>query len=280
MNVKHLRKQLMAAIAMVVVAGVALSSATYAWFVSNNSVKATTTSIAAQSNSAYLLIANKDAGATTHNSASIAVNKSEADTISLYPAQWKNNFAADKTTTGDKVYQFESAYASATGKPDEKENTRFAVGDPAAAVTAKYAYLNTFHVGTGNYDGSFTNLKVKSVTVNKTDSVPTGADVKNLTTALRVLVVCGNEWTVFSGTGIESGSHTSGETPAADGIIRTGAFGKSATGDGSVAGDVQVDVYVYYDGADDSVYSDNLDKININGVSATVEFEATPAEFK
>ena len=33
MNVKHLRKHLMAAIAMVVVAGVALSSATYAWFV-------------------------------------------------------------------------------------------------------------------------------------------------------------------------------------------------------------------------------------------------------
>lgn len=280
MNVKHLRKQLMAAIAMVVVAGVALSSATYAWFVSNNSVTATTTSIAAQSNSAYLLIANAAAGATTAESASIAVNKSEDNTIALYPAQWQNNFAADKTTTGDKVYQFESAYASATGEPDEKDNTRFAVGDPAAAVTAKYAYLNTFHIGTGNYDGSFTNLKVKSVTVNKTDSVPTGADVKNLTTALRVLVVCGNEWTVFSGTGIESGSHTSGETPKADGIIRTGAFGKSATGDGSVAGDVQVNVYVYYDGADASVYSDNLDKISIDGVSATVEFEATPAEFK
>ena len=265
---------------MVVVAAVALSAATFAWFVSNNSVTATTTQISAQSNSAYLLIANKTAGATTHESASIAVNKSETDTIALYPAQWKNNFAADKTTTGDKIYQFETAYASATNAPDEKDNTRFAVGDPAVAVTAGYTYLNTFFIGTGNYDGSFTNLKVKNVTVNKTDSVPTGADVKNLTTALRVLVVCGNEWTVFSGTGIESGSHTSGETPAADGIIRTGAFGKSATGDGSVAGDVQVDVYVYYDGADGSVYSDNLDKININGVSATVEFEATPAEFK
>ena len=38
-------------VAMVVVAAVALSSATYAGVVSNNSVKATTTSIAAQSNS-------------------------------------------------------------------------------------------------------------------------------------------------------------------------------------------------------------------------------------
>ena len=110
MNVKTLKKQLMAAIAMVLVAAIALGSSTYAWFVSNNSVKATTTSIAAQSNSAYLLIANKAAGATTADSASIAVNKSEDNTIALYPAQWKNTFDANKTTTGDKVYQFESAY--------------------------------------------------------------------------------------------------------------------------------------------------------------------------
>lgn len=66
MNVKHLRKQLMAAIAMVVVAGVALSSATYAWFVRNNQATATTTQISAQSNAAYLLI---EAGSkTTTNS--------------------------------------------------------------------------------------------------------------------------------------------------------------------------------------------------------------------
>ena len=41
MTVKALRKQLMAAIAMVVVSAVALSSSTYAWFASNNKVSAT-----------------------------------------------------------------------------------------------------------------------------------------------------------------------------------------------------------------------------------------------
>ena len=51
-SVKTLKKQLGAAIAMVLVAAVALGSSTYAWFVSNNSVKATTTNISAQSNSA------------------------------------------------------------------------------------------------------------------------------------------------------------------------------------------------------------------------------------
>lgn len=47
MNEKSLKKQLVAAIAMVVVAAVALSSATYAWFVSNTQVKAKTATVSA-----------------------------------------------------------------------------------------------------------------------------------------------------------------------------------------------------------------------------------------
>ena len=41
-SVNSLKRQMTAAIAMVLVAGIALASATYAWFVSNNTVKATT----------------------------------------------------------------------------------------------------------------------------------------------------------------------------------------------------------------------------------------------
>jgi hypothetical protein len=52
-SVKALKKQMAAAIAMVCVAAVALGSSTYAWFVSNNTVKGTTTNISAQSNAAF-----------------------------------------------------------------------------------------------------------------------------------------------------------------------------------------------------------------------------------
>ena len=48
-SVKSLQKQLIAAVAMVLVAMIALGSSTYAWFVSNNQVTATTSSISAQS---------------------------------------------------------------------------------------------------------------------------------------------------------------------------------------------------------------------------------------
>ena len=57
-SVKTLKKQLGAAIAMVCVAAVALGSSTYAWFVSNNTVKGTTTNISAQSNAPFLKIDN------------------------------------------------------------------------------------------------------------------------------------------------------------------------------------------------------------------------------
>ena len=50
---------------MVCVAAVALGSSTYAWFVSNNTVKGTTTNISAQSNAAFMVI---DKTVTSENS--------------------------------------------------------------------------------------------------------------------------------------------------------------------------------------------------------------------
>ena len=63
-SVKALKKQLGAAVAMVCVAAVALGSSTYAWFVSNNTVDATVSSISAQSNAAFLTINNTNAKGT------------------------------------------------------------------------------------------------------------------------------------------------------------------------------------------------------------------------
>lgn len=57
---------------MVCVAAVALGSSTYAWFVSNNKVEATTTNISAQSNSAYLVIDTKKTTTTSTGSATAA----------------------------------------------------------------------------------------------------------------------------------------------------------------------------------------------------------------
>ena len=260
MDTKALKKQMVAAIAMVLVAAVALGSATFAWFVSNNKVTATTTNISAQSNSAYLVIDNKAAGATTTTSTgSTTASETFTPDTKLYPAQWKNTFnsTGGKAGATDGVWQFESAYASDKTKPDEKQDTRFAVGTPQQAVDKDYTLANTFYIGTGTYDGTFTNLKVTGVEVNNTSD-------SQLDSAMRVLVVCGDEWAVWSKDGKENSSNT-------EGIIKADGITKNS--------DATVMVYVYYDGSDSKVFTTNLENIAKN-CGVTVTFEATPTEFK
>lgn len=257
MDTKALKKQMGAAIAMVLVAAVALGSATFAWFVSNNKVTAETSKIAAQSNSAYLVIDNSK---TTKDSTSAVIsNEPRAD---LYPAKI--------VKTGTNA-EWRSAYASNATASTMKPGSEFKIADGTAAkaVKAKYAVENTFYVGTGTYDGQFTNLHITGVAVSNAATEQN----KNLGNALRVLVVCGEKWEVWSKDGIQlsssNDSKTASDLLAADQVIESG---KDAT----------VQVYLYYDGDDANVYSNNLENIKTkagdNGV--TITFEATPKEYK
>ena len=259
MDTKALKKQMGAAIAMVLVAAVALGSATFAWFVSNNKVEAKTSNIAAQSNSAYLVIDTQTTSTNSTSAVTSAVDKKE-----LYPAK------TEKGQDGKAVWK--SAYASSAEASTMKAGTEFTIGDGTAAkaVDAKYAVENTFFVGTGSYDGEFTNLHIKEVKV----TTPASTTNKNLGNALRVLVVYGEKWEVWSGDGIKLSSSVDnptagGDLLAADEVIKSGH-------------DAEVKVYLYYDGDDDNVYSDNLANIKTtagdNGV--TITFEATPTEYK
>lgn len=261
MDTKALKKQMGAAIAMVLVAAVALGSATFAWFVSNNTVKATTSNIAAQSNSAYLVIAE---GTTTKDStSSVTSTVKRAD---LYPAKIVKNVTNA---------EWKSAYASSADKSDVKGGTEFTIDDGTAAkaVKAGYAVENTFHVGTGSYDGEFTNLHITGVAVTNAATEQN----KNLGNALRVLVVCGEKWEVWSGAGIKLSSSVDNPDPKSEGsdLLAAGDVIKSGK-------DAEVKVYLYYDGDDANVYSNNLENIKTkagdNGV--TITFEATPKEYK
>ena len=312
MSTKALKQQLIAAIAMVLVAAVALGSSTYAWFVSNNQVTATTTNISAQSNSAYLVI---DTQTTSTTSTSAATAKERPATTKLYPAQVVGKLS-------DNTAKFESAYASAAGAATEKADTRFAIkhtgetdGSAAAAVAESYAIKNTFYVGTGTYDGSFTDLKVTAVSVSSKNTdlytvaagtetgyaneettyaylkgtTPASADdfitkaqydavattASELVDAMRVLVVCGNNWVVYKNgatatDAIVTQYNNMGTMTAITGY-KTDEVLAATVEKGT---DAQVDVYVFYDGADTNVFSDNLADLKDCGV--TITFEATP----
>ena len=61
-NIKKMKMQLLATAASVMVTAFALTSATYAWYVTNNRVEATTTNISATANGFILQIATADQG--------------------------------------------------------------------------------------------------------------------------------------------------------------------------------------------------------------------------
>lgn len=262
MSVKTLRKQLFAAIAMVLVAAIALGSSTYAWFVSNNTVTATTTNISAQSNSAFLLIDKQQT--TTASKTEYSYQTDPVTEQALYPAQ----------VTVNGVWQ--SAYASKTNESTEKTDTRFTIksdgkteGSAEAAVAEHYAITHKFYIGTGTYDGEFTNLVVSNMTL----SAPT-ADIAN---AMRVLVKCGGNWQVWKYDSAQSKGVqvTTYKTTAENEVALDGQSANIKANVGKTSGDAEVDVYIYYDGADTQINSDNLTDL-ATGCGVTITFEATP----
>lgn len=109
MNSKAIKRQLLAAIAMVLVAAIALGSSTYAWFVASGTVTATGMKVQAQSEGGLVIryndgkwgtIANAEADtATAHSLYAI----STADLVSWYHASAKSieNYEAEASTRDD-----------------------------------------------------------------------------------------------------------------------------------------------------------------------------------
>lgn len=254
MNVKSLRKQLLAAIAMVLVAAIALGSSTFAWFVSNNTVKATTTTISAQSNAPFLLI---DKQALGESSTTVATRADEAS-VALYPAEVIANGTAPK---------FVSAYASSKSAATELANSRFDVGDVEAAVNGKYALKQSFVIGTiDDKAGSFKDLKVSKVEL-------TGAtDTSKLTDALSILIVCGDQWAVYKASDNGAVLDKYFDNISAVGNNRDGVLAATI----EKASSVTVDCYVFYDGSEEEIHTDNYSAGNLTAIGATVTFTATP----
>lgn len=261
MDTKALKKQMGAAIAMVLVAAVALGSATFAWFVSNNKVTATTASVSAQSNAPFLKIGkDTDTELTKTEETQVAGPNDKAE---LYPSQW--NHVVDPAT-----YQFESAYASKASEWTMLGGSRFAVGGVDATHRPDYALKQSFKIGTTDKKaGSFQNLKVASVTVNAGDKS------EGLKEAICVLVKCGNQWGVYKATtnGTELTAYGD-NSPIVNNLIASDDVDDALVAKIGAGEHVDVDIYVFYDGSASTVFSDNL--ANLKNCGVTVAFTATP----
>lgn len=258
MDTKALKKQMGAAIAMVLVAAVALGSATFAWFVSNNKVDATTSKISAQSNSAFMYIYDENSTSATKKDQ--RADQSLVRDTPLYPAHWAYTGDAVTYATAGNFY---TAFGDSADKSDMStdgaslvpESGDKAAGSVEAAVAGQYAVKNTFKIGSKG--ANLENLIVKGASI-KDD----GSDNGQFDTALRVLVKCGDNWVLCDKDGVKAASNT----------------GNKLTDTVSSTSETTVDMYVFYDGDDSNVFTNNLENLTKASKRITVAFSATSTQ--
>ena len=245
MNVKALKKQLMAAIAMVLVAAIALGSSTYAWFVSNNKVTADVGNITAQSNAAFLQIDNKEA--ITAGSTSTEIDNLNA---TLYPVRPKS----DTIVAGKKASEiaWETSYAK-TANAALTTGTYYDVTDPETS-----GYIKTTSVYVNASQGAFTDLKVDEVNVT---AVTDGAKIVG---AVGVLFTCGDNWELWTNE-VDAENTPSWTKKAASTNALASAINNTAT---------EVKVTVYYNGDYGTVFTNNLP--NLKDAKVSFALSATP----
>ena len=278
-SVKALKKQLAAAIAMVLVAAVALGSSTYAWFVSNNTVDATVSSISAQSNAAFLTINNTNAQGTE---TSTKVNLTNSP-IALYPSRPHQAEDGTKTdwnaATAPDQLAWQTAYAKEAGKADVQTDTNgkkiyYDLTHTANTVTGTTGYVSTSQVYVSSSQGAFNSLKIDSMSVTGT---ATGEDAKNdIVNAVGALVSCGNNWELWEydatlNNNAGGWNQTSKSTNSLSGA-ETATFGDAVT-DSKI---LTVNVTLFYDGDYTTINTKNFN--NLGQASVKLDFSATPVQ--
>ena len=259
-SINSLKKQLVAAVAMVLVAAVALGSSTYAWFVNNSTVTAEGMTVKAQTEAGLAIRFDTGTWATT---ASAGMTEATA----LRPASTINNTA---------WYHASALAANAFG------------GDAATRTTiasenyGDYMLVKEFQIRSTS-DTLSKGLYAKSVTVTKADG---SLITDTMNTALRVGVLydgsnddtSDDKFVIFAPvavgkedsnkpsytykvyTGPTDTDGTSVTALAADAGTKDNALliGESVSIPNAEDSCVKVKVYMWYEGEDHNLYSDNF----------------------
>ena len=274
MTVKALKKQLMAAIAMVVVSAIALSSSTYAWFASNNKVTATTTKVQAQAEDGLEIAYSSTGEVISANGSFSTAASAEGDAVHLLPA-----------STVNATNWF---HASAVNSTASAANDQTMVAISPDAVTGmvgdnQYFLLNKFTIRTAS-GGSNKDVKISKVVVT---SGTVSADA--LDNSLRVVVTNGTNTFFFKPT-LTAGDDTNpGNQQVSAVTVNEGVTSVTrekvvlyptqpdVASQQTILSDIDhdganVSIYVYYEGEDGTLYSNNISTAIVAGLNITVEF--------
>ena len=275
MNSKAIKRQLLAAIAMVLVAAIALGSSTYAWFVASGTVTATGMSVNVKSEGGLAISADGNAWSTLAD-ANLAIK-------TLMP-----------TSTADFT-KWSTATAESPSAKKAEQATRKAITvnvlDDGTLADNTYVVAKKFQIRSSNPEQLANGLYVSSIDVKVGDANPQ----KTMSTALRVGLECRvDENTtkkfIFSPVtfdeNVEENKPTTSYSFYKDAADTTGTpvtvstVGKTGTNNGVIvdagatvpnatASAIQVQVYIWFEGEDNNLYSDNL---HVEDLSITINF--------
>lgn len=244
MSTKALKTQLLAAIAMVLVASIALGSSTYAWFASNSKVTANGMQVTAQSTQAFLLISN--------------TNKT-ADTI-----QTENKTSVELTVTADEAKLMPAAHETITKAAEAAvDQNKWYTGFSADPTKVE------MNAGTKQTLTAFTGYVIHKqvwVTVAK-NSTP----VKDL--SVSATIGNKNTGTITQAKVLVASSDAAAELSSATTAPTTKLTGATTTITDSTV--VALDIYIYIDGNDSAVFTNNFNSLDTATIS--LSFNAIPA---
>ena len=241
-------KVLVPAMGLLLLSTAASVTGTVAWFASQATVTATGMSVTVKSDTAFLLIkAGAAADAAAVRSGGAASANASTASRQLLPVAHEaaaNSIATAEATTGEGAsatmtnwyyyYSKDPAHSDGgTAGLSEKYNV-------TASAFNNYVLANEFNLTLAEGSSPMNTLRVNHCTITPTTDKPE---------AVKVLVATGTAAEEFSGTGGD-GSTTL----------------QAALTDATV---MQVKVYIYWDGADSDIYTNNIDNLLSTSVEIT-----------
>ena len=271
-NTKFRKRALLSSVAMLLVALVALGSATFAWFAANPNAKATGLDMKTTASSG--LVIRTDSDATWSHAATLY--KDQTDVFDLQPAS-----QSQAATLANSFFQATAAYASAPGGDTNKAVggvTPSSWAAPSDATTASsglttagsvYSEKVYFKLTTGSASGSHS--------VNLAGISITGVSGAALQSAIRVSVA-NSAGTVVGTYGISAPSNkTLGATASAYSTAsisfdnaKAASSANETVWSGTLSSAESLDnyctVYVWLDGEDPVCYSDDVTSVDANKI--------------
>ena len=230
-------KVIIPALGLLLLSTAASVTGTVAWFAANTSVTATGMTVTAKSDSTFLLIK-----AGTATAAEIQTAKKISDTASNASAQLlpcAHEVAATNISTIEAVAdsKYTNWYTDVSSDPSSPAGSGVHTKIASDAL-ANYVLVNEFSLTVAVGSNQMDNLKVGTCTITSTDSQ-----------AVKALVATGTASQEFSGTG------GSGSTTLQSSLTSTTVM--------------TVRIYIYWDGEDEDVYSNNFAHLQSTTVEVT-----------